>query len=133
MTLDLSSLQKALKTLQEALIAAETDPHNTIIRDATIQRFEYCYELTHKMLRRYLRATEANAVEIDEMPFADLIRLGSARNLLLSDWSQWKNYRAARNITSHAYDEDEAMKVIAIVPKFYEEATHLVNTLTQHQ
>ena len=131
MTLDFTTLQNALNTLHETLVLIDQDPHNTIIRDATIQRFEYCYELTHKMLRRYLRTSEPSSEEVNEMPFADLIRLASARGLLLSDWSVWQTYRAARNITSHTYDEDEAMKVIRIVPQFYDDALYFVNHLTR--
>jgi len=39
-----------------------------------IQRFEFTHELSHKMLRRYLKETAASPEEIDRIPFADLIR-----------------------------------------------------------
>lgn len=127
MPIDLNFLRRALHTLYEALVLANQDPGNTIIRDATIQRFEYCYELTHKTLRKYLSATEPSASEIEKLSFADLIRLGSARGLLLSDWQQWQIYRTARNMTSHTYDEEEAMKVMDVIPQFYQEALYLIN------
>ena len=44
------------------------------LRDGLIQRFEFTYELSHKMLRRYLKETAASPEEIDRIPFADLIR-----------------------------------------------------------
>ncbi|HTQ70048.1 MAG TPA: nucleotidyltransferase substrate binding protein, partial [Acidocella sp.] len=54
--IDLSSLNRALATLDEALAAHARVPEDKLIRDACIQRFEYSYELSHKMLRRYLEA-----------------------------------------------------------------------------
>ncbi|MFI4918135.1 MAG: nucleotidyltransferase substrate binding protein [Legionellales bacterium] len=39
---------------------------------ASIQRFEYRYELAHKMLKRYLELSEPNAEAIEQMSFSDL-------------------------------------------------------------
>ncbi len=58
--LELSSLAKAQARLAEALQALAAEPDNTLYRDATIQRFEFTYELAHKLLRRYLEMTAAN-------------------------------------------------------------------------
>ncbi len=46
-----------------------------------ILRFEYTYELSHKMLKRYFEMTEPNAEMIDQMLFPDLIRTASERGL----------------------------------------------------
>ena len=45
----LKPLKKAAKTLAEALNEKKT----ALVRDATIQRFEYTYELSWKTMRRY--------------------------------------------------------------------------------
>ncbi len=105
------------------------NPGDDIVRDACIQRFEFTYEVSHKMLRRYLEATSANPAEFDAMSFQDLIRTGSERGLLLSDWSRWKVFRTARSITSHTYDETKAREVFAIIPEFLAEASHLRDRL----
>jgi len=107
------------------------NPGDDIVRDACIQRFEFTYELSHKMLKRFLEATSANPAEFDAMPFQDLIRTGSERGLLLSDWSRWKVFRIARSITSHTYDENKAREVFAIVPDFLAEALHLRDRLKE--
>ena len=52
------------------------EPADEQLRDGLIQRFEFTYELSHKMLRRYLRETAATPDEVEQMPFADLIRSG---------------------------------------------------------
>src|SRR5579872_7116999 len=124
--LDLSSLEKAIASLSEAVTAYQQQESNNFIRDAAIQRFEYSYELSHKMLKRYLEMTEPSAELIDQMPFQDLIRTASERNLLLNGWDIWKEYRHARNATSHTYNEKKAQEVYAIIPLFLKEANDLL-------
>lgn len=46
MKLDLSSLKKAVASLDEALKAHDREPRNKFIIDSCIQRFEYTYELS---------------------------------------------------------------------------------------
>src|SRR5689334_22900934 len=106
--LDVSSLEKAIASLHAAVIAYQPQESNNFIRDAAIQRFEYTYELAHKMLKRYLEMTEPSAEIIDQMSFPDLIRTASERGLLLSGWDIWKDYRHAHNATSHTYNETKA-------------------------
>jgi nucleotidyltransferase substrate binding protein (TIGR01987 family) len=127
--LDTRPLEKAIGALKAALDRHAQSPGDDIVRDACIQRFEFTYELSHKMLKRFLEATSANPAEFDAMPFQDLIRTGSERGLLLSDWSRWKVFRTARSITSHTYDEAKAREVFAIIPEFLAEASHLRDRL----
>lgn len=60
--LDLSSLDNALQRLSEALQAYAADT-NSLYRDASIHRFEFCYELSHKMLKRHLKLTSSNPLD----------------------------------------------------------------------
>lgn len=122
--LELSSLKKAIKSLQEALDEYDKNS-NDFMRDSCIQRFEYTYELSWKMLKRHLELTAANPAEIDELSFQELIRKGCEKGLLLGEWSDWKLYRIARGTTSHAYDENKAEEVFAVIPAFLKEAEHL--------
>ena len=48
--LDFRSLQMATASLAEALDAAKTRPDDMFVRDASIQRFEYTYELPFDFL-----------------------------------------------------------------------------------
>lgn len=133
MTVELSidPLDRALASLEAALARNAEAPGDDIVRDACIQRFEYTYELSHKLLKRYLEATSANPGEIDAMSFQDLIRTGSERGLLLGDWSSWRDFRAARGATSHTYDEGKAAQVFAQIPSFVSEARHLRDRLRE--
>jgi nucleotidyltransferase substrate binding protein (TIGR01987 family) len=123
--LDLTSLGNAVRRLREGLARSEQDPADEQIRDGLIQRFEYTYELAHKMLGRYLKESAATPDEIDRMAFADLIRTGSARGLLSGDWPVWRRFREMRARTSHTYDAKVAAQVVSEVPAFLQEAEHL--------
>jgi nucleotidyltransferase substrate binding protein (TIGR01987 family) len=95
------------------------------LRDGLIQRFEFTYELGHRMLRRYLKETAASPDEVERMPFADLIRTGAAQGLLPSGWPERRRFREMRARTSHTYDANAAGLVVAAIPGFLEEAEHL--------
>jgi nucleotidyltransferase substrate binding protein (TIGR01987 family) len=129
--IDVSSLSKALATLDTGLAALAKAPDDKFIRDACIQRFEYSYELCHKMLRRYLEASEP--VATDQLSFPALIRLGFERGLLAKSWDVWADFRTARNNTSHAYDEAKASAVLKILPDFTREAHFLLAAITSRQ
>jgi nucleotidyltransferase substrate binding protein (TIGR01987 family) len=128
--IDISSLRQALATLDEALTARAQAPEDRFIRDACIQRFEYSYELAHKMLRRYLAASEP---AVHEMSFPSLIRLGYERGILAQSWDVWTEFRDARNATSHAYDEAKASEVVKKIPDFAVAARFLAAQIEAQQ
>jgi nucleotidyltransferase substrate binding protein (TIGR01987 family) len=124
MSLDITSLGNAVRRLREGLERHKREPTDEQIRDGLIQRFEFTYELTHKMLKRYLKETAASPDEIDRMPFADLVRSGNAQGLLRDDWPAWRRFREMRARTSHTYDAKVASQVASAIPGFLEEAEH---------
>jgi len=125
MKLDTTSLGNAVRRLREGLARCQREPMDEQIRDGLIQRFEFTYELSHKMLRRYLKEIAASPDEVERMPFADLIRTGNAQGVLRSDWSAWRQFREMRTRTSHTYDAKVAGQVVSAIPAFVEEAEHL--------
>lgn len=136
--LDLTSLHKALLQLSDAIefYHSSTVQNNhrllTHMRAAVIQAFEFTYELSWKMLKRYLEMTEPNPLEVDQMSFPHLIRTGNERGLLKSDVSVWLLYRKERGTTSHAYDEDKANEVLESIPAFLSDAQFLYEQLQKH-
>ena len=133
MTLDLTSFKQALATLDIGLKMLAHKPNDEFVRDACVQRFEYCYELSHKSLRRYLQASEAAAADVPSASFPALIRLGYQRGLLASDWERWNQFRQARNTTSHTYDSAAADSVLQILPAFLLEANFLLRQIELRQ
>lgn len=129
MPLDFSPLAKAVARLDQGLARHRADPADDQLRDGLIQRFEFTYDLAHKMLRRALEAASANPEEIDRTSFPTLIRTGFEQGLLASDWARWRLWREMRNITSHTYDEAKALQVAAAIPDFLPEAKELLRRL----
>jgi nucleotidyltransferase substrate binding protein (TIGR01987 family) len=131
--LDLSPLSRALARLSEGIERYQRDITDTQIRDGLIQRFEFSYEISHKMLKRHLETTSPSPATFDGMAFQDLIRAGSEQGLLLNDWSRWKLYREMRSKTSHTYDEQVALEVVSHIPGFLHEAIYLRDALMAKQ
>ena len=127
--LDVTSLKMAVSQLGEGLARAESSPEDQLVRDGVIQRFKYTYELSHKMLRRFLELTEPNPDMFDEITFQSLIRLGSERGLLVNGWDVWRNFRDARGTTSRTYDKNKAEEVFEQIPAFLDEARYLLAKL----
>jgi nucleotidyltransferase substrate binding protein (TIGR01987 family) len=133
MTLDATSLGNAVQRLRAGVARWRREATDEQIRDGLIQRFEVTYELSHKMLGRYLKETAASPDEIERMPFADLIRAANAQGLLRGDWPAWRRFREMRARTSHTYDANVASQVTAAIPAFLEEAEHLYAELQRRQ
>ncbi len=128
MRLDLTSLRKALTSLDRGLERALAAPADEELRDACIQRFEYSYELAFKMLRRQLEAESENPGEIDTLSFKQILRKGGERGLIASV-EAWFGYRAKRNLTAHIYDQAKAAEVFAVLPAFAADAADLLRRL----
>ena len=137
--LNLTSLSNAILQIEEALAYAQSDLAKDDprlarhLRAAAIQAFEFTYELSIKMLKRYLETLEANPAAVDEMTFNELIRSGYEAGLLRAELSDWKNFRRDRGTTSHAYDEDKARAVFATIPAFLAEAKFLLAEINTRQ
>lgn len=54
MSLDLSPLLKAVNRLQEGWQRYQGQIHDTLLRDGLMHRLETTYEISHKMLKRFL-------------------------------------------------------------------------------
>ena len=108
--------ESALTALSEALAL----PHSPIVRDATIQRFEFCVELAWKTSKKFLgTASTAPKIVIREM----------AQQNLISDPELWFEFLEARNLSSHTYKEDLAEKVYAITKNFLPHGQALLQKL----
>lgn len=131
MNIDATPLARAITRLAEGLARYQSDTSDAQIRDGLIQRFEFTYEVSYKMLKRYLESASANPTEFDTADFQYLIRSGNEQGLLLGDWSKWRLYRNMRAKTSHTYDEEVALEVVSAIPAFLEEAQYLHQQLSQ--
>lgn len=106
MAANLEQLEKATRALKEAL----DQPYSDIVRDATIQRFEFCVELSWKVLKKIMGTSSVAPKTIVRE---------AAQQGLISDPELWLQFIDARNLTSHTYNEDTAKEVYEWVQKFY--------------
>lgn len=111
-------LDNATNRLRYGWLRYQQDTNDIQIRDGLMLRLKFTYEISHKMLKRYLEMASATPELFDQMPFQDLIRTGNEQGLLLGSWPDWRLYREMRGKTSHSYDEAVALEVVAGIPKF---------------
>jgi nucleotidyltransferase substrate binding protein (TIGR01987 family) len=130
--LDLSSMEKAVKALDVALHIYDRnplpadDPEKVVLRDGVIQRFEFTYELSWKMLKRYLE--EYGLERPDRLSNRDLFRVGYEQELI-DDPEKWFLYLRMRNQTSHVYDEAKATEVFQAARRFLPDVKSLLQRL----
>lgn len=128
-SLDLSVLVAAVASFGKALSEYQKDETNDFVRDSVIQRFEYCYDLSAKFIKRHLSLISDNPSAINEMSFQEIIREAYTKGILKNSWDTWWKYRDDRNATSHAYSEAKAIEVAEDVAFFLSEVTYLVAQL----
>ncbi|MDK3159905.1 nucleotidyltransferase substrate binding protein [Kamptonema cortianum] len=93
-----ADVRESAARLAEAVAQPETD----LIRDATIQRFEFTFEVTWKTLKLYL---ERQGYECGGP--RPTLKKAFAENLIPTpeEADLWLRMIEDRNLTSHAYDE----------------------------
>lgn len=134
MQLELSSLKKAIDSLEKTLIVYNRKKdENTdideleVIKAGVIQNFEFTYELCWKFMKRWIENNISNE-EADGITRRELFRIG-AENRLIDDIDQWMEYHKARNISAHTYDEDVAEKVFTVSKDFLASAKNFFERL----
>lgn len=132
--LDITPLTKALAQLNEsyALVlqarAGKDATYYPQFRAATIQAFEYTYELCIKMMQRYLEMYGAQDEDAEYLKFKELMRIAAEYGLVDTP-QEWEEYRKQRNITSHTYNENKAENVLRGVERFIHSAKQLTMNL----
>ncbi len=107
--LKISQLEKALEKFNEILnINSDKD----YIIDASIQRFEFCYELIWKTLKL---ALQLNSIETNSPK--DVLRK-AYQYKYIENIDLWINLIEVRNLTTHTYDQILANEVYALLPQY---------------
>lgn len=88
-------LARAVERLEKAL----AQPKDEFVRDSAIQRFEFCFELSWKVLQSYLEL-EGLEARSPRAAIRAAFQVG-----LLSDDPGWLDILELRNLTSHTYDK----------------------------
>ena len=107
-------LAKALDKLKISLRLDENssnrpEEERDAFKDSVIQRFEFTYELSWKTLKAWL-STQGMEISYPKQALAQAFA-----GALISDESGWSELVEARNDTSHTYDHEKALAVLALV------------------
>ncbi|ADQ41427.1 nucleotidyltransferase substrate binding protein, HI0074 family [Caldicellulosiruptor acetigenus I77R1B] len=94
--------KNALKRLEEGI---SIEPDKDIIMDGAIQRFEFVFELSWKLMREYLKYT---GLEINNP--RGVIKY-AYQNGIIEDGDKWLKMLSDRNMTSHLYNQKMAQKI----------------------
>ena len=133
MALDLSALEKAITSLDEAIRCSKNPPSGvdpSIIRDSVIHRFEYTFELSWKLLQRWIKLN-VSPEEAEPRTKKDLFRLAFKKQMI-NDPEAWFQFAEARNHTVHTYNEKNAEFVYGVAVKFLPAAKAALQELEQH-
>jgi len=107
----LESCRRALSTLDEILSTS----FSVIVRDASIQRFEYSFEALWKLLKAYLKQYEGIVCNSPKHCFREGFRVGL---LSVEETETCLVMTDDRNLTSHTYIEAIAEKIYHRLPSY---------------
>ncbi|SUT95269.1 nucleotidyltransferase substrate binding protein [Actinobacillus lignieresii] len=123
------SLEETIKQLSDLAWFTQQKwiVQDTLIAGA-IQKFEFVYELSLKMMKRQLQQEAINNDDVGGYGFKDILR-EALRLGIINDMSKWVEYRDMHNITSHTYDQQKADAVYSRISDFLEQSRFLVEQL----
>ncbi len=135
MSLELTHLSNSVKSLRDMLAVTEDESLMTrfdavlqeAMRAGVIKNFEITYELSWKLMTRWLNTYISSGVA-DGVTKRQLLRL-AAENRLIVDVDGWIAHHEARNKTAHIYDSDIAASVYRATLDFVHDARHLLSAL----
>ncbi len=107
------NLQNAVFWLKEAVQRVADEPNDRILRSGLIQNFEFTFELSWKTMKDFL-SEQGIEVKSPKETLRQAIQLD-----LVHDGDSWMKALADRNITSHAYEEDEVQEVADAIASTY--------------
>lgn len=116
-------LTKALDRLKEASLLPSD---NTINQDATIQRFEFTFELCWKIMQTIVSQNKQNIYGPK-----NVIRV-TAQLGIIDDPQIWFDFLEKRNLTAHTYDEKTAQAVYQAAKKFVPYVEELLKNTQQY-
>jgi nucleotidyltransferase substrate binding protein (TIGR01987 family) len=121
----LEDAKKAIVTLEEILM----EKYSKIVRDATIQRFEYTFEVAWKLLKEYLYHKEGIVCNSPKSCFREAFSVGllnEEETLLFIQMTD------DRNLTSHTYDEEIAENLYKKVKNYYTLLKSLIERISNN-
>jgi len=121
--IDLSTIVRAQTVFEQFRQDLTTDKDKT----ATVQAFEFCYELSWKLMHRVLRSRSI------EVGYARDTFRKAVHEQLIDDPELWIRFQNARNLTSHSHNKDSLEEIVSIFESFSKEMDKLIKKLQSLQ
>ncbi|WII93098.1 HI0074 family nucleotidyltransferase substrate-binding subunit [Kingella negevensis] len=136
--LETSALQNAHQSLRDTIaqlaqtewFEAQTPIIQAPLIAGAIQKFEFVYELSVKMIKRQLKLSALSDDEIDSADFRDILRY-AVKQGLIENIDNWLIYQTMRNIASHTYNQTKAQEVYQKIADFLSSSEFLLQQLQQ--
>jgi nucleotidyltransferase substrate binding protein (TIGR01987 family) len=109
-----SNYKKALGQLNDAVELSHTRELSLLEKQGLIQAFEFTHELAWNMLKDYLEYQGNQEIRGSRDAIREAFKVG-----LIDDGAMWMETIKARNITSHAYDEELVQSAFETIANQY--------------
>ena len=109
------NFNRAFALLSEALQMMRERKISALEQEGVIQRFEYTWELTWKVLKDYLEYT---GIILNTVTPAAVIKAAIAANII-KNGDVWMSALDSRNKMSHTYDFKKFEKIVISIEKEY--------------
>lgn len=119
---------KDAKDALMTLINIFNEPYSIIVRDATIQRFEYTFEAFWKFTQEYLKVKEGIIANSPKMCFREMFSLGFCEE---EETIKLLEMTDKRNETSHTYKEKVAQSIYDTVKDFSKLMDKILNSFEE--
>ena len=116
-------LQKAMDRVAEVLL----EPVSPIVMDATIQRFEFTYELMWKTLKIYLEDIHGIRAVSPRLVFKETYALS-----LIEEEDIYLEMIKSRNLLFYTYNEEQANEIYKKGPSFLNAIKNLYPKISSH-
>ena len=115
----LTDLKSALESLREGVNKTKDD----LDRDGVIQRFEFTFELLWKVIQEY-----AKYKGIESASPRDAFRVAGDLGII-DNPNTWFDFLKDRNLTTHLYSEEDAVKIFSHISSFITEVEKIISKI----
>ena len=134
--MNITFLEQSIQNLEKALDRYHKHKEDKsalkdIFKDSCIYRFKNTYEITFKMMKRYLKEASSNPFEIEKLTFNQIIEEAFTASIIKLEVKDWKKFREHCIRMSEFYKEDEDDEVLKEIPLFLEDVKYFISRLNE--
>ncbi len=125
------ALEMCHKNIKDSQVNIEDTQLRNIFKEACLYNFKNTYEITLKMIKRYLKETSSNPLEIEKMTFNQMIEKAFEESILKSELKEWKRFRDCRIKYAESYQKKIVNEILKEIPFFLKEVKYFMGYLNK--